>query len=196
MDLKDFKKIKLCHFNDIKSIDYLNDEVNKLLYLESPALRVFRDFKKHKALTVRGDTNLKDVKTKLVDNHKDFILVTNAEDKVIGTIALHYIESQALQERARSYGVKPADLTANDAKISISMVNAVPYSIIEDSKIGHVLNTLINSDYHHIVVYDENKNGEKYIRGYFSLPFIRRKLGLELNHVYQREGISNINRGI
>ncbi|AIT08672.1 hypothetical protein LO80_00890 [Candidatus Francisella endociliophora] len=182
MDLKDFKKIELSHFTDMKQIGYLNDEINKLLYLNSPALRVFRDFKKHKALVVRGDTNIKDVKTKLIDNHKDFILVTNADDKVIGTISLHYIEGQALQERARSLDVKPADLTANDAKISLSMVNVASYPIIESSKVGHILNTLINSEYHHIVVHDKDENGEKYIRGYFSLPFIRKKLGLDLTH--------------
>ncbi|APC91534.1 MULTISPECIES: hypothetical protein [Francisella] len=196
MDLKDFKKIELSHFTGAKSVRYLRDDVNHLLYLDSPALEVFRDFKEHNALAVKADENLKDVKTKLIDNHKDFALVTNGEDKVIGNIALHYIESQRLQERARSTGVKPADLTANDIMLPIAMANVVSYSIIENSKIGHVLNTLINSDYHHIIVYDEDKNSEKYIRGYFSLPYIRRKLSLDIYHVYQKEGISNLNKGI
>lgn len=122
--------------------------------------------------------------------------MTNANDKVTGTIALHYIEGQALQERARSSGVKPADLTANDAKLPISIANTASYPIIENSKVGHILNTLINSDYHHIVVYDKDENDEKYIRGYFSLPFIRKKLGLDVSHVYRKEGLSSINKGI
>jgi hypothetical protein len=194
VDLKEFKQIELSHFNDAKSVEYLNDDVNQLLYLDSPALEVFRDYKKHKALVVRGDTHLKDVKAKLIDNHKDFTLVTSASGKVTGTIALHYIEGQALQERARDAGVKPADLTADDAKLHISQVNVVSYSIIKGAKIGHILNTLIHSAYHHIVVYDKDENGEKYIRGYFSLPFIRRELGIDVSHVYQKEGIGNITR--
>lgn len=194
MDLKEFKQIELSHFNDAKSVEYLDDDVNQLLYLDSPALEVFRDYKKHKALVVRGDTHLKDVKAKLIDNHKDFTLVTSADDKVTGTIALHYIEGQALQERARDAGVKPADLTADDAKLHISRVNIVSYSIIKGAKIGHILNTLINSTYHHIVVYDKDKNGEKYIRGYFSLPFIRKELDIDVSHVYQKEGIGSITR--
>ena len=79
---------------------------------------------------VKADVNLKDVKTKLIGNHKDFILVTGVEDKVIGSIALHYI---------RSSGVKPADLTANDIMLPIATANVVSYSIIENSKIGHIL---------------------------------------------------------
>lgn len=93
MDLKDFKKIELSHFTDAQSVSYLRDDINHLLYLDSPALEVFRDFKEHDALVVKADVNLKDIKTKLIDNHKDFILVTDGEDKVIGSIALHYIEN-------------------------------------------------------------------------------------------------------
>ncbi|AEB28740.1 CBS domain-containing protein [Francisella hispaniensis] len=196
MDLKEFKKIELSHFTDAKSVSYLRDDVNHLLYLDSPALDVFRDYKEHDALVVNADVNLKDIKTKLIDNHKDFILVIDGEDKVIGSISLHYIQSQALNERARSSGTKPADLIASDIMLPIAKANVVSFSIIENSKIGHVLNTLINSDYHHIIVYDENKDGEKYIRGYFSLPYIRRKLSLDVYHVYQKQGISNLNKGI
>ncbi|MBK2242316.1 hypothetical protein IBE76_10060, partial [Francisella tularensis] len=43
------------------------------------------------------------------------------EDKVIGSIALHYIQSQALNERARSSGTKPADLIANDIMLPITL---------------------------------------------------------------------------
>ncbi|MEY8702292.1 CBS domain-containing protein [Francisella philomiragia] len=196
MDLKDFKQVELSHFTDTKSINYLRDDASHLLYLESSALDVFRDYKDHDALTVRVDLNIKDVKTKIIDKHKDFALVINADDKVVGTISLHYIESQALHERIANSGVKATDLVANDIMIPIAKVNTVSYSITKNTKIGHILNTLINSDYNHIVVYDKNESGEKYIRGYFSLPYIRRKLGLDVYHVYQKEGVSNLNKGI
>ncbi|WP_150468209.1 hypothetical protein [Francisella sp. SYW-9] len=195
MDLKEFKKIELSHFKDTKSVEYLKDEVNRLLFLDSPALAVFRDFEAHKALVVRGDTHIKDVKAKLIDNHLDYALVTSSSDKVTGTISLHYIEGQGLQERARDAGVKPAELTADDAKFDISMVNVAPYAIIKEAKIGHILNTLINSTHPHFVVSDKNKDGEKYIRGYFSLPYIRKKLGLlDVFHSYTKEEIARITR--
>ncbi|MBK2242315.1 hypothetical protein IBE76_10050, partial [Francisella tularensis] len=41
----------------------------------------------------------------------------------IGSIALHYIQSQALNERARSSGTKPADLIANDIMLPIAKAN-------------------------------------------------------------------------
>lgn len=196
MDLKDFKLIELSHFDTIKSIDYLNDDVDKLLYLDSPALRVFRDFKKHQALVARNDTPLQDVKKKMINKAKDFILVTNSSNQVTGTIALHYTESQALQERANDEGIKVSDMIANDAKLDISAVNIVDYATIQNSKIGHILNTLINSVYHHIVVYDVDDKGNEYIRGYFSLAFIRKKIGLDVRHVYRKNGLAGINRGL
>jgi len=186
VDLKEFKKIEITHFSDINQINYVNGEVDQLIHLDDSAMKVFRDFKEHKALTVRADVNIRDVKAKMIDNHKDFILVTNSDDKIIGTIALHYIEGQALQERARSLSVKPIDLSANDAKISLAHVNFTSYNYVKETKIGHILNTLVNYDRHHMVVYDKDESGEKYIRGYFSLPFIRRKLGLELTHADYR----------
>ena len=196
MDLKDFKLIELTHFENAKSVDYLSDDAEKLLYLDSPALTVFRDYKKHKALATREDTPLQDVKRKLIDNYKDFILVTNSSNEVTGTIALHYLEGQALQERAYDEGTKVSDMVANDAKLHISGVNTISYSTIESAKIGHILNTLINSSYHHIVAYDTDEKGNEYIRGYFSLAFIRRELGIDIRHLYHKDDLAGINRGL
>ena len=47
MELKDFKLIELSHFDNAKSVDYLSDDAEKLLFLDSTALSVFRDFKKN-----------------------------------------------------------------------------------------------------------------------------------------------------
>ena len=196
MDLEDFKIIELSHFDNIKSLDFLNDDAKNLLYLDSSALSVFRDFKKRHALEVKEDMPLLDVKRKLIDNYKDFILVTDFNNKVTGTIALHYLEGEALQERANDEGIKVSDMVANDAKLHISAVNVVSYATIEGAKIGHILHTLISSAYHHIVVYDVDENDNKYIRGYFSLAFIRRKLGLDIKHIYRRDDLAGINRGL
>ncbi|MFT4693346.1 MAG: signal-transduction protein with cAMP-binding, CBS, and nucleotidyltransferase domain [Francisella sp.] len=196
MELKDFKLIELSHFDNAKSVDYLSDDAEKLLFLDSPALSVFRDFKKHKALATREDTPLQDVKKKLIDNYKDFVLVTDSSNQVTGTIALHYLEGQALQERANDEGIKVSDMVANDAKLHISSVNTVTYSTIESVKIGHILHTLINSTYHHIVAYDTDEKGHEYIRGYFSLAFIRRELGIDIRHIYRKNDLAGINRGL
>lgn len=196
MDLKDFKTINLSHLDTSKSVDYLNDAAEKLLFLDSPALSVFRDYKKHQALTTREDTPLQDVKKKVIDTYKDFVLVTDFNDKVTGTIALHYLEGQALQERAQEEGIKVPDMVANDAKLNIAAVNAIPYSTIESAKIGHILNTLINSSQHHIIVYDKNDEGVKYIRGYFSLAFIRRELSIDIKHIYRKVDLAGINKGL
>ena len=192
MDLKDFKLIQLSHFDNAKSVDFLNDDADKLLYLDSSALRVFRDFKKHKALTVATDMPILDIKKKLFDNLEDIALVTNTSSKVVGTIALHYLEGSAIQKKALDEGLKLADMVANDAKIAMPNINMVSYSIIESTKIGHVLNTLINSNRHHIIVYDEDDSGNQYIRGYFSLAFIRRKLGIVIKHLKRKDGLTNL----
>jgi len=196
MDVKDFKLIELSHFDNAKSVNYLNDDAEKLLFLDSPALSVFRDFKKHKALATKEDTPLQDVKRKLIEGYKDFVLVTNFNNEVTGTIALHYLEGQALQERAYDEGIKVSDMVANDAKLHISGVNTISYDTLESAKIGHILHTLINSVYHHIVVYDTDEKGNEYIRGYFSLAFIRRELGIDIRHVYRKDDLAGINRGL
>ena len=196
MDLKDFKLIELSHFDNVKSVDYLSDDAGKLLYLDSPALSVFRDYKKHKALTVTADMPIINVKKKLIDNLKDIVLVTDSDNKIVGTLALHYLEGRAIQKRADDEGLKISDMVASDAKIALANVNIISYPIIESSKIGHVLNTLINSDRHHVIVYDTDKSGSKYIRGYFSLAFIRRKIGLDIKHLNRKEGLTSLSEDL
>ena len=192
MDLKDFKLIELSHFENVKSVDYLSDDAGKLLFLDSPALSVFRDYKIHKALTVTADMPIIDVKKKLIDNMKDIVLVTNSDNKIVGTLALHYLEGRALQKRADDEGLKISDMAVSDAKISLANINTISYSIIENSKIGHILNTLINSNRHHIIVYETDESGNEYIRGYFSLAFIRRKIGLDIKHLNRKDGLTNL----
>ncbi len=196
MELKDFKCIELSRFTDAKTVDYLHDDADRLLYLDSPAEKVFRDFNDHNALVVDEDTSLLDVKKKMIDNHKDYIMVSDSNHKISGTIALHFIEGQLLQEKIRESGASYSDLNAAEIKQRISNVNIMPYETIKDLRIGHVINTLVNSQFHHIVVFDINKNCDKYIRGYFSLPYIRRKLSIDVNLVYQKQTLSAINHGL
>ena len=196
MELKDFKCIELSRFTDAKTLDYLHDDADRLLYLDSPAEKVFRDFNDHNALVVDEDTSLLDVKKKMIDNHKDYIMVSDSNHKISGTIALHFIEGQLLQEKIRESGASYSDLNAAEIKQRISNVNIMPYETIKDLRIGHVINTLVNSQFHHIVVFDINKNCDKYIRGYFSLPYIRRKLSIDVNLVYQKQTLSAINHGL
>lgn len=186
MDLKDFKQLKLSHIDNVKSVRYLNDDVNQLIYVNDSALKIFRDFKEHKALTVPMDMLITDVKKKLIHNQKDIVFVTNSENHVIGSIALHYLEGRAIQKRSADEGIKITDMIADDAKISLSEINFISYKIIKEAKVGHILNTLVYSDRHHIIVYDKSEDGEKYIRGYFSLAYIRRKLGLDIVHYDHR----------
>jgi hypothetical protein len=196
MELKDFKLLELSHFDDIKSIEYLANDAATLLYLDDPALKVFRDYKKHKALTVPADMSVADVKKKLISNFKDLALVTDTENKVVGTIALHYLEGRAILKRAADEGFKMSDMVANDAKINLAHINTISYPIVEGAKIGHILNTLINSDRHHIVVYDKDDSGNKYIRGYFSLAFIRRNLGLDIKHLMPKDGLTSLSQDL
>jgi signal-transduction protein with cAMP-binding, CBS, and nucleotidyltransferase domain len=196
MELKDFKRIELSKFTDAKTVDYLHDDADRLLYLDSPAEKVFRDFNDHNALVVDEDASLLDVKKKMIDNHKDYIMVSDSNHKISGTIALHFIEGQMLQEKIRESGASYSDLNAAEIKQRISNVNTMPYETIKDLRIGHVINTLVNSQFHHIVVFDINKKGDKYIRGYFSLPYIRRKLSIDVNLVYQKQTLSAINHGL
>jgi hypothetical protein len=46
------------------------------------------------------------------------------------------------------------------------------------------------------VVYDTDEKGNEYIRGYFSLAFIRRELGIDIRHVYRKDDLAGINRGL
>lgn len=195
MELKDFKLLELSHFNDTRSIEYLDNDAATLLYLDSPALKVFRDYKKHKALTVSTDMPIVDVKKKLIGNFKDIALVTDSNNKVVGTIDLHYLEGRAILKRAADEGFKMSDMTANDAKVNLANINTISYPVVEGAKIGHILNTLINSDRHHIIVYDE-ENGKKYIRGYFSLAFIRRNLGLDIKHLMPKHGLTRLSEDL
>ena len=176
MDLKDFKVLELEKFKNETAVEYLNSSASRLIYPDDSALKVFRDFKEHKALTVYGDTPLLDIKKKMIECYKDFVLVTDSENKIIGSISLNFIQSTLLPQKALEARVSPNDLTARDIQTRISQVNMISYSIMQDSKVGHILNTISQSDGDHLIVYDTNGKGQNFIRGYFSLAYIRRRV--------------------
>ncbi|APC97401.1 CBS domain-containing protein [Francisella frigiditurris] len=194
MDLKDFKTIETIKFSDTKKFKYLNEDASKLLYLDSPAIEVFRDYKTTAALVTSSDTVASDIKKKMKLANKDVILVINSEDRVTGIIDLHYLEGVALQKLAQDSGTNIKDLTAEEIKLDITKVRMIHYDMLEDAKIGHIIKTLLKDNRHQILIYEEDENGNPFIRGYFALSYIKRKLGLEVHLSHQKDGVASISK--
>ena len=196
MYLKNFKTLETSKFTDVKSINYLNEDAGKLLFLDSPASEIFKDYKKTSPLVTTEDTTIPDVKKKMRLANKDIILVINNHNEVIGIIDLHYAESVELQKLAQNSGTNIKDMTAKDAMLNITKVRMISYDIIKDAKIGHIVNTLLDDNRHQVLVYDQDEKGNTYIRGYFALSYIKRKLNLDVHLSHQKDSVAGISQSI
>ncbi len=196
MELNNFKPMETMKFSDVKSMKHFNEDVSDLLFLDSPALEIFKDFKKTSPLVIFAEDSVNNAKKKMRLANKDIIFVVNSSDDVIGVIDLHYAESVELQRLAQNSGINVADMSTNDAKLDISKVRMISYDMLADAKIGHILNTLLKENRHQILISDKDENGEDYVRGYFALSYIKKKLNLDLTSSLQKDGVASISKNI
>ena len=181
MDLNHFKALKRITFKDKKNMpSHKEDHAGKLLFLDSPALTVFKDYRESAPLIMLADIDILSVKKKMSVSNKDVALVIDSTDNVSGVISNSYIESSAMNKLIQKSGLSLKDITANDVKKPISDVYMLHYDTIQDAKIGHILKTMVEEEVHKVLVYDEIDN-EPFIRGHFSLSNITHILDLDLH---------------
>lgn len=145
--------------------------------LESAALSVMTDFKKHTPLTVAFNVRASDLENLMRQAHVKMKLVLDHNDQFMGIVSVSDLtEQNRIQKAAR--GIPKDEQRAIDFMQPKDQLQAFEYTDLEKSTVGDVVETLKESGRHHCLVIDSKAHE---IRGVISVSDIARILRIPLD---------------
>jgi len=145
--------------------------------LQSSALLVFTDFKKHKPLALNGDLSAHEAEQLMLNAHVHLKIVLDQTDSFLGVVSLADISHQEIMKKVAN-GYYHDDLLVTDFMQSKSSLKTIDFDELQNASVGDVLQTLKANGQRHCLVIDKK---EHYIRGVVSASDLVRTLKLNVD---------------
>jgi len=162
----------------LSSIDHLvHPEEFDEITINSPAVSVFTDFKKHKPQEIDSDIPAVQVKFLMQKSHVRLKLVVDKQSELLGTISLDQLSDQnflILQNK----GLGRGDILVKNLMTPREEIKALEYKELMTSTIADVIETLKKDGVQHCLVVESK---EHQIRGVISTSDIARRLHISLD---------------
>lgn len=169
------KKMNLLPLNSIEHL--VHPEEFGEITLNSPAVSVFTDFKKHMPLVIESDISALQAKYLMQKTHVRLKLAVDRESELLGTISLDQLSDQNLLIH-QTKGLDREDLLVRHLMTPREDIKALEYKELLASTIGDVVETLKKDGVQHFLVIEPNKHQ---IRGIISTSDIARRLHIPLD---------------
>lgn len=164
------KKVTLLPLDSVEHL--VQPEDFHEITVDSPALMVFTDFKRHKPRVIDADTPATQASYMMKKAHVRLQLVVDKHDELIGTISLTELDGQHLQV-LQNQGLSRDSISVRDLMIPRSQQKVVDYQHLKAASIADVLDALqLNGTLHCLVVDFE----QHHIRGIIAASDIARRL--------------------
>lgn len=144
---------------------------------DNPALDVMTDLARVSAVTTVPGTPIDDALNCMINDGVRLLLVTNADDDVIGLITASDIQGEKPMRVTQETGTRHADITVGDIMTPIDAMEVLDMDSVKRSHVGDIVRTLTTAGRQHALVV-ENCGGRSMIRGIFSTTQIGRLLGM------------------
>tara|TARA_R110000787_G_scaffold93570_2_gene195871 strand:+ start:1373 stop:1948 length:576 start_codon:yes stop_codon:yes gene_type:complete len=170
--------MKKLHLVNLTATDNIvTPELFEEINLQSPAVKIFTDFKDHKALMIEGDTLAVTALQLMLKTHVRMNIVVSENNDFIGIISSNELSEQQIVAKL-SKGVCREDVLVKDLMIPKSDFHAFDYSELLTASVSDVVSTLENYQLRHCLVLDRTSH---HIRGVISSCDIARKLHMHMD---------------
>jgi len=152
--------------------------------LDSPALEVMTDLRRVKVVTIEASASLEEALNRMIFAGVRMLMVTDAEDAVVGVITSRDLTGEkpvefATRERVTRDAIRVQHImTRRDEMEALSMED------VDRARVGDVVETLRAAGRQHAVVVERAEIGSAMvIRGIFSITRIGRQLGVQIEPI-------------
>jgi CBS-domain-containing membrane protein len=146
------------------------------LKLDSPALSIFTDFKKHRPMEIDADTPAVQAEYLMRKAHVRLKLVVDRKEELVGTISLKDLDEQNFILRQRNGFAREA-IQVRHLMLPRERIKALAYRDLMSATVGDVVHVLKQNGQQHCLVIDPQ---EHQIRGLISASDIARRLHIAL----------------
>jgi CBS domain containing-hemolysin-like protein len=146
------------------------------LQLDSPALSIFTDFKKHQPMEIDADTPATQAEYLMRKAHVRLKLVVDRKEELIGMISLRDLDEQNFMLQQRK-GFARESIQVRHLMLPRERIKALAYRDLLSATVGDVVGVLKQNGQQHCLVIDPQLHQ---IRGLISASDIARRLHIAL----------------
>ncbi|APZ44159.1 CBS domain-containing protein [Acidihalobacter ferrooxydans] len=185
------KRLEFCALPPATGITRPDYEQVERVTLDSPALKVMTDLKRVKVVTTSPQVSLNNVHEHMIHNGVRMVLVTDAQQHVIGLLTATDLLGPRPLLVSRENSIPHDQLRVEHIMTPARKVQALKYSDVTHADVGEIVNTLRDAERQHALVIDSDGDGER-VRGIFSISQIERQLGTHLEPTHASHNLAEL----
>ncbi len=162
---------------------------------DDPAIRVMTNFKVIKPFQIEAGASLANINDKMIACGVRLLFVHDAQEKLIGLITANDILGEKPLLFVTNKGGSRDEITAHDMMTPLSELEAIPLHQVEKAQVSDVVEALKECGRHHMLVL-ENKKGNNFLRGIFSITQLSNQLGVEINPSERATSFAQLNKAL
>lgn len=147
-------------------------ERDQITSLESPALEVFTDFRKHQPQLIDADLSVDAVEQHMIRAHVKLKLVVDRQERVVGVVSFRDLRGERFQHLL-GRNTAPDDIKVRDVMVPTEELRALAYTELASARVVDVVETLRSEHCQHFIVVDDELG---VIRGVLSASDLARRL--------------------
>jgi CBS domain-containing protein len=148
----------------------------KKVNLHSPAIEVMTDLRRVEALTITEEVTIDGAEKMMIDYGVRSLIVVDSEHMITGIITATDILSDKPMQIIADRGLRHSDLLVRDVMTPAHKIKVIDLQDVMKAQVGHVVDTLKQSNRQHALVVDMLDNGHQRLCGIFSATQIARHM--------------------
>ncbi len=170
--------MKILHLFNLDLVDHVvTPELFEQTTLNSPAIKIFTDFKTHQPLVIDGDALASDTLNMMKKSHVQMKMVMSPDHDFLGIISTNELSEQTLLAQM-SKGLQRDEILVTDMMVAKDALHAFDFQELKRSTVNDVVLALKSYGLRHCLVLDRKHH---HIRGVISTSDIARKLHLPID---------------
>lgn len=158
---------------NIETVDHLESpEEYQAVTLQSSALTLFTDFRRHEPLVLDGWMSAVAARDYMARSHARLRLVVDRGGSFVGAIAFDHLSEERMLKRV-ARGERRCDLQVMDLMVHRHELRAIPYGELCRATVSDVVDTLRDHGERHCLVLD---TADHSIRGLIAASDVARRL--------------------
>ncbi|WP_286238242.1 CBS domain-containing protein [Neptuniibacter halophilus] len=193
--LEAFRHIRL---QDTADVDYVftPELADSRTTLNSPAIDVFTDFHQVRPVTVSESISVQEALEYMKSQHVRLLFAIDSHDNFTGIVTSADILGRKVMAFMQKDGISREQVQVRHIMLGKLSIRALTYDQLVDARVGDVMLTLKNSGDQHVVVVEQNREGNSGIRGIISASDISRCLRIGFNVMYEAKSFADIEKVI
>ena len=155
----------------------------KRVGIDSPALEVFTDFRRVRAITVPAGVTMEYAAQRMRANRVHLLLVTDESNCILGLVTSTDIEGEKPVRLVHDHGLRRDEIMVRDLMTPRERLEVIDYGDLAHARVGHVVATLKAAGRQHAMVVDRDERGRERVRGLFAASQLGQQLGCQIETV-------------